>query len=87
MILLSLSRIKSEKSDDDVSISGSVHEPQISSNCSIPNLCNLETISTGKVEPEMNGKSPEKSKMYFNQGYLFCSEHSLKTSIKISCGI
>ncbi|KAI5660367.1 hypothetical protein M9H77_29160 [Catharanthus roseus] len=63
--------IKSEKSDDDVSISGSVHEPQISSNCSIPNLCNLETISTGKVEPEMNGKSPEKSKMYFNQGDKF----------------
>lgn len=42
-----------------------------SSNCSIQNLSDLKTYLPGEVEPEINGKSPNKLKSYRNQRCVF----------------
>lgn len=60
---------KGEKSDDEVSIASSMpySHSHNSSNCSIQYLSDLEINSAGKMEPEVKGKSPKKSKIYCNQ--------------------
>ncbi|KAL3512010.1 hypothetical protein ACH5RR_024727 [Cinchona calisaya] len=59
---------KSEKSDDDVSISSLSHEQQQISMNSVPqNECRVDTNSSGKPEPESNGKLLENLTTYSHQ--------------------
>lgn len=65
-----LARAKSEKSDDDVSISSSLHEHQNSTNSVPENEYRVDTNSSGKPEPEANGKLLENLKTYSHQRYI-----------------